>query len=483
MNGDRDTGKGNLVGGEWTGASTGRWCERRDPADPTVVVSRYPDSSPQDVHDAVTSVYEGYREWAQVTPEARAAVLERAAGVLERDAERLSREIVAEEGKTLAEASNETRRTPANLRFYAGEALRLAGRTYPTGEGSMVLTTREPVGVVAAITPWNFPLNIPSRKLGPALAAGNGVVFKPSEVTPLLGQRMVEALLEAGLPSGAIALVHGGGEAGAALVADERVSAVTFTGSTAVGKRIHRTVGVHQRCQLEMGGKNPVVVLEDADLDRAAGIITRGAFGLTGQACTGTSRVIVADAVHDALVDRVAERTRRLRVGNGLTAGVDMGPLATSAQYEKYREYRQLAITEGARLVTGDEPVGPEGGYFVRPSVVVDASPGSRLATEEVFGPLLTFLRADSFDEAVKLANSTSYGLAAGIVTSDLGRALSFAGRIESGIVKVNQATTGMAMNAPFGGVKNSSTQTFKEQAGDTMMSFYTVDKTVYVAS
>jgi acyl-CoA reductase-like NAD-dependent aldehyde dehydrogenase len=308
-------------------------------------------------------------------------------------------------------------------------------------------------------------------------------VFKPSEVTPLAGQRLAEALLEAGLPPGAIALVHGGAEAGAALVADERVSAVTFTGSTAVGKRIHRTVGVHQRCQLEMGGKNPVVVLEDADLDRAAGIIARGAFGLTGQACTGTSRVIVAAAVHDALVEKVAERARRLRVGSGLAPNVDMGPLATAAQYEKCREYLELAMAEGARLVAGAEPLGIEDGYFVRPSVVVDASPASRLATEEVFGPVLTVLRADSFDEAVKLANATSYGLSAGIVTADIGRALSFARRIDSGIVKINQATTGMAMNAPFGGVKNSSSQTFKEQAGDTMMHFYTVDKTVYLGA
>lgn len=475
--------RGNLIDGRWGGSANGRWCERRNPADTRVVASTFPRSGPEDAYRAVSAVHAGYREWADTAPDTRAAVLQRAADVLERNAERLARELVAEEGKTLAEAKGEIGRTPANLRFYAGEASRMTGSTYPSGDGSLVLTTREPVGVVLAITPWNFPLNIPSRKLGPALAAGNGVVFKPSEVTPLLGQRLVEALLEAGLPAGAIALVHGDAEVGAALVGDERVAAVTFTGSSAAGAAIHRTAGVRQRTQLEMGGKNPVVVLEDADLDRAATLITRGAFGLSGQACTGTSRVIVADAVHDALVDRVVARTAALRVGDGLDDGVDMGPLATSAQYDKSREHLAAAAEEGARLCTGHEPVPTGHGYFVRPSVMVDVAPSSRLAREEVFGPVLGFLRAASFDEAVKIANDTDYGLSAGIVTADIGRALDFARKSESGLVKINQSTTGMAMNAPFGGMKNSSTQTFKEQAGETMMRFYTTDKTVYVSA
>ncbi|MGH3630980.1 MAG: aldehyde dehydrogenase family protein [Sciscionella sp.] len=475
--------KGNLIGGEWVGAVNGRWCERRNPADTSVVVSTYPDSGPEDAKQAVGGVLAGYREWSDTAPGARAEVLQRAADIMARDAERLARELVAEEGKTLAEAKGEAGRTPANLRFYAGEALRMSGRTYPTADGSLVLTTREPVGVVLAITPWNFPLNIPSRKLGPALAAGNGVVFKPSEVTPLMGQRLVEALLEAGLPAGAIALVQGDGGVGAALVADDRVDAVTFTGSSAAGAAIHRAAGVRQRCQLEMGGKNPVIVLEDADLDRAAALIVRGAFGLSGQACTGTSRVIVADAVHDALAEGVAARATALRVGDGLLDGVDMGPLATEAQLAKVGEHLATAREEGARSLTGRQHLDAGEGHFARPSVLVDVAPSARVAREEVFGPVLGFLRAGSFDEAVKLANDTEYGLSASIVTADIGRALSFAKQSESGLVKINQPTTGMAMNAPFGGMKNSSTQTFKEQAGETMMHFYTTDKTVYVSS
>jgi aldehyde dehydrogenase (NAD+) len=476
--------KGNFIGGQWAGSASGRTAARRNPADTRDIVSVAPDSDAKDVSEAVGAVHSGYLEWAACSPEARAEVLNRAADILASRADELARELVREEGKTLAEALGESCRTPANLRFYAGEALRLCGETFPVADGSLVLTLREPVGVVAVITPWNFPLNIPSRKLAPALAAGNGVVFKPSEVTPLAGQRLVEALLEAGLPAGAIALVQGGSEAGGALVADERVSAVTFTGSTAVGRSIHHVLGPSRRCQLEMGGKNPVIVLEDADLDRAADLITRGAFGLSGQACTGTSRVIVHDAVHDSLVALLVARARAQRVGNGLADGVDMGPLATQAQLAKTRYYLQDAVADGAVLEAGDEPLPPgtEHGHFIRPAIVTSVEPSWGLAQQEVFGPVLAILRVGSFDEAIEIANNVQYGLSASIVTSDLGRAIAFARRVDSGLVKVNQPTTGFAMYAPFGGVKHSSTQTFKEQAGETMMRFYTVDKTVYVS-
>ncbi len=475
----------NFIGGEWREAGTGRVRERHNPADNRELVGVAADSGAADVHDAVTAVAEGWREWAGRTPQARAEVLERAAGILAAQAQELARELVREEGKTLAEALTETTRTPANLRMYAGEALRLSGQTFPTGDGSLVFTAREPVGVVAAITPWNFPLNIPSRKLGPALAAGNGVVFKPSELTPATAEALVRALLDAGLPPGALALVHGGAEAGAALVADRRVGAITFTGSSAVGAAIHAATVPAQRCQLEMGGKNPMIVLADADLDRAAALIVRGAFGLSGQACTGTSRVIVEDAVHDALSDRLVAAARARVVGNGLSDGVDMGPLASADQLAKVRRSLAEAADDGAKVQAGDESLaaGCEHGHFVRPAVLTDVTPDSAIARQEVFGPVLAMLRVGSFDQAVAVANGTEYGLSAGIVTRDVGRALEFARRVDSGVVKVNLPTTGVAANAPFGGVKNSSTQTFKEQAGDTMMHFYTVDKTVYLGS
>lgn len=476
--------RGNWIGGEWRQSWSARTRERRNPADHRELVAVSPDSNADDVRAAVDAVAESCHEWAETAPEQRGAVLQRAADRLEAGARQLAEELVREEGKTLPEAVNETQRTAANLRFYAAEALRLSGEALTVSGSGLVFTRREPVGVVAAITPWNFPLSIPSRKLGPALAAGNGVVFKPSEFTPLMGQRLVEALLDAGLPAGVIALVHGGAEAGAALVADPRVAAVTFTGSYGAGEAIHRAVAPYQRTQLEMGGKNPVVVLDDADLPRAADLIVQGAFGLSGQACTGTSRVIAHEKIHDELLDLVVTRTESRRVGNGLGEGVQMGPLATSAQLSKARDYLAGALTEGADLRTGGDPL-PDGlaelGHFMRPAVLAEVKPTSRVAREEVFGPVLAFLRVSSFDEAIRVANDTEYGLSAGLVTRDLGTALEFARRVDSGLVKINQPTTGMAINAPFGGVKRSSTQTFKEQSGDTMMRFYTVDKTVYL--
>jgi aldehyde dehydrogenase (NAD+) len=471
----------NFVGGEWVGSSSGRTYQRENPARPDEVVLDVPDSDANDVAEAVAHVAEGRHEWSDRPAEARADVLFRAATILADRADALAVELVREEGKTLAEARNETRRTPQNLRRYAGESLRLDGQSFATTGDDLLLTVREPVGVVAAITPWNFPLNIPSRKLGPALAAGNGVVFKPSELTPLLGQRLVEALLEAGVPGSALAMVSGHAEVGQALVADPRVGAVTFTGSTAVGEAIHRSVPPWVRLQLEMGGKNAVLVWEDADLDQAAEMIARGAFGLAGQACTGTSRVIAHERIANGLLDRVMEQARAAVVGDGLADGVTMGPLASTAQLEKHREYLKAARADGDLLETPTHGCAPASGYFVRPTVFSGVKPDHRLAQDEVFSPMLAFLTVASYDEAVEVLNGTNYGLAAGIATGSIATALRFVHDVEAGVVKVNQPTTGVAPNAPFGGLKRSSTQTFREQGGDSMMKFYTREKTVYL--
>jgi len=470
----------NFVGGQWVGAGSGRTYQRENPAHLDEVAVVAPDSDAGDVEQAVEHVANGYHEWAGMPAEDRADVLLRAADLLADRADALAVELVREEGKTLAEARMETRRTPQNIRMYAGECLRLSGQSIQVPGDGLVVTMREPVGVVAAITPWNFPLNIPSRKLGPALAAGNGVVFKPSELTPLLGTRLVEALLEAGVPGSTLALVHGHAEAGKALVSDPRVGAVTFTGSTAVGEAIHGNVPPWVRTQLEMGGKNALVVWNDADLDHAADLVVKGAFGLAGQACTGTSRVVAHESVANGLLDRVLERARAAVIDDGLADGVTMGPLASLAQREKYDAYLRVGRADGARLETPTHGCAPEGGYFVRPAVFTGVTPDQRVAQEEVFAPILAFLTVASYDEAVEVVNGTSYGLSAGLATSSLDTALRFAHDVEAGVVKVNQATTGVAMNAPFGGMKRSSTQTFKEQAGASMMQFYTREKTVY---
>lgn len=471
----------NFINGTWVPALSGATFTRRNPADSGDVIGTFPDSGADDVRIAVDMLEKAAPEWAATSPERRATILENAATQLESRKAQLIGELVREEGKTLAEATMEVSRTPMNLRFYAAEATRSCGATYPVAGETLLYTLREPVGIVGAITPWNFPLNIPSRKLGPALAVGNPVLFKPSEITPLMGQRLVEALLAGGLPPEVIALVQGGGAAGAAVAADERVAAVTFTGSTRVGRMIHSQVGPHRRVQLEMGGKNPVVVAPDADPGRAAALIVKGAFGLSGQACTGTSRVIVTDVNHDAVVDAIVTRTEALRVGAG-DQDVDMGALASAEQHDKFRHYVQAGVEDGATLRCGGDDAG-SGGYFVRPAVFTDAQPGMRIVDEEVFGPLLAVQRAASLDDAIDLANATEFGLSAAIVTDDLSVAQTFSRRSKTGLVKINQPTTGMAMNAPFGGYKASSTATFKEQAGASMIEFYLNEKTVYLSS
>ncbi|MGG7100620.1 aldehyde dehydrogenase family protein [Rhodococcus sp. 24CO] len=473
----------NYIDGRWVAAQSGATFERRNPADRSDVIGTFPDSGHDDVEIAVSALIKAAPAWAATAPERRAEILEAAAANLESNAAALVDELVREEGKTRAEATMEVGRTPMNLRFYAAEAVRTTGTTYPSPGEGLVFTVREPVGVVGAITPWNFPLNIPSRKIGPALAAGNVLLLKPSELTPLMGQRLVEALLAGGLPPGVIALVQGSGKAGAAVVADSRVDAITFTGSTQTGRAIHAAVGPERRSQLEMGGKNPVVVLEGADLDKAASLIVKGAFGLSGQACTGTSRVVAVEAIHDDLLSRVVVLAQKLVVGAGGDEGVTMGALASAGQYRKFLDYVQVALDDGAELICGGGPHDDDAdGFFVTPTVFSGGTPEMRIVTEEVFGPLLVFLRTENFDSAVDLANNSEYGLSSSVVTNDIATALAFAARTKTGLVKINQPTTGMSMNAPFGGFKASSTQTNKEQAGESMMGFYQREKTIYLS-
>ncbi len=481
------TAAGNHIAGTWCAAASGATFEDRNPADHDEVIGAFPDSDAADVDRAVDAVANAWPAWAATAPEVRGAVLEKAARIMARRADDIARELTREEGKTLAEATMEARRIAANFRLYAGEALRLTGETYPAEGNQIVMTLREPVGVVAIITPWNFPLSMPARKLGPALAAGNGVVLKPSEVTPLMGQRLVEVLLEAGLPPPVIALVHGRGSVvGRALTTHRGVDAITFTGSYAVGNAIHAAAGTDTRVQLEMGGKNATIVLDDADPGKAAATIMRGAFGLAGQACTGTSRVLAANGVHDRLVEKLVAAADAIVVGNGLASGVTMGPLANDAQLSKVLRYIELGKTEGARVVAGGMRVcgdGYERGYFVRPTIFTEVPADSRLAREEIFGPVVTVQRIVSLDDAIRLANDTDYGLAAAIITSNLAHAMRFAREIDAGVVKINAPTTGVAINAPFGGFKHSSNQAAKEQSGATVMDFYTRTKTVYLAA
>lgn len=475
----------NFIGGDWVPASSGATFENRNPADLTDLIGLFPDGGEADVAAAVEMVSNAWPDWAAKGPEARADVLYKAADIISSRIDSIAAELTREEGKTLTEARNETSRIAANFRFYAGEALRLKGESFPMPEGQIALTLRSPVGVVAVITPWNFPLSMAARKIAPALAAGNGVIFKPSEMTPLMGQRLVEVLLDAGLPKGLIALIHGRGPTvGKAITSTPGIDALTFTGSYAVGMQIAQELTTDTRCQLEMGGKNATIVLQDADLDRAAAIIQRGAFGLTGQACTGTSRVLVARKHYDALIAKLTGVAEGITVGAGTREGVNMGPLATEAQLDKVKAYLGIAAQEGGRITTGGVPEASadlSNGFFVRPTVIADVPSESRLLRDEIFAPVIAVRAIEDVDEAIEIADDTEYGLAVSIVSNDMSSVLKIAQKTQHGVVKVNSPTTGVALNAPFGGFKHSSNQSAKEQGGANVMDFYSRIKAVYL--
>jgi aldehyde dehydrogenase (NAD+) len=475
----------NRIGGDLRAASDGATFERHNPADLADLVSVAPESTATDVSDAVTAAVDAAARWRRSTPTERAEVLTAAARLLTERAASNAAGMVREEGKPLADARNETSRTPRNLELYAGEAYRLTGATFPSDDTPLVYSTRDPVGVVGVITPWNFPFNLASRKIGPAIAAGNAVVFKPSPMTPWMGELLAAAFVDAGLPPGVLNVVHGFA-AGAHLVADDRVGAISFTGSNATGRKIHAAVGVGRRVQLELGGKNPVVVLADADLDAAAQVVARSSFSLTGQACTGAGRVLVDGSVHDELVERVVALAGRYILGPGDRDGVTMGPLVDGAAVGTMDAVVADAIGEGARVACGGRrPADPAlaAGCFYEPTVLVDVERHHRVARDEVFGPVIGVERVAGLDDAIASANAVEYGLSAAVCTRDLAAAQRFAAEVQAGMVRVNRPTVGAAFNAPFGGVKQSGTGTHKEQLGPTVMDFYTVSRTIWMGS
>ena len=472
----------NLIGGERR--KTAQSYERHDPSDSRHLVSVAPDSSPQDVDDAVGAAAAEIG-WAATAATKRAEILEKAASILESRRHEIGAMMTAEMGKPRPAAENEVVRTAENLRLYAGEALRLGGSTFPADPGALVVTVLDPVGVVGVITPWNFPLTLASRKIGPALAAGNTVVFKPSSMAPATAEALGMALLEAGVPPGAIQVVHGFG-AGAALVADPRVAAVTFTGSTAVGEKIHDAMGLGRRVQLELGGNNPVVVLADADLDQAASVVVRSSFALSGQACTAAGRVLADEEVYHDLLERSVKLAEQLMVGPGDADGVDLGPLIDQGAVEAMQSAVDEAVTTGAEVVTGGRRL--EGdpfdhGWFYPPTILGEVGPEMRVSCTEVFGPVIGFERISGLDEAIARANDTEYGLTSAVCTRDLASAHRFAREVRAGIVRVNRPTIGTPINAPFGGIKMSGTGTHKEQLGPTMMDFYTQTRTLFIGT
>jgi len=472
------------IGGVWKSAGSGEWTESVNPADTSDILGRFPNFSHEEAVEAVESAAGAFSDWSATPLSQRADILQRAANLLEQRNEEYGRELAREEGKPIGAARNEIKRAAATFRFYAQEGLSFTGETYPTDDmKSFVYSHREPLGVVSVITPWNFPISIPARKIAPALVTGNTVVFKPASDTPLIALRLVECLVEAGLPGGVLNLVTGSAaRVGRALTTHPLVRAVTFTGSTGTGESIHRLASLTTRIQMELGGKNPIIVMEDADIQKAVQLTIKGGFVLTGQACTGTSRAIVLRPVYEAFVEALVAATKKLHIGNGLEDGVEVGPLANAFQLQSVLSYIAIGQQEGARLVWGGAHLesGDFGrGYFVEPAIFADVQPTMQIAQEEIFGPVIAVIPVDTFEEALQVANGVEYGLSASIVTKDIERANRFVKGIQAGTVKVNQTTTGNLIHAPFGGLKRSSTSTFRE-SGRIGLEFFTQIKMVY---
>ncbi|MCL4507583.1 MAG: aldehyde dehydrogenase family protein [Chloroflexi bacterium] len=472
----------NLINGEWVAASNGATFENSNPANTAEVLGAFPSATRDDTRRAIAAAREAFPKWAGMPAPNRGAILDKASQIIAGRMDEMGAALTREEGKTFAEAKGEAIRARDLFRFFGGEGWRIRGDMLPgTMTDEVLFTRREPLGVVGIITPWNFPLAIPAWKIAPALAYGNTIVFKPASYAPHSSLLLIEALMEAGLPPGVINYVTGSGrEVGDEIVTSPQVNGISFTGSYDVGTRIYaQAIRNLTRVQLEMGGKNPTVVLNDAKIDLAVDIVVRGGFGLTGQACTATSRVIVEEGIAGELAAALSEAARKLRVGDGLDGATQMGPAVSLDQLETDLKYIEIGRQEGAKLLAGGD-IARSGGFYIQPTVFDMVDADMRIAQEEIFGPVISLIRVKNVDEAIEKANAIGFGLAAGIVTNDMHKAFLFADRIEAGVVKINEPTTGLAAHMPFGGFKHSSANTFKEQ-GQSAIDFYTRIKTVYL--
>jgi aldehyde dehydrogenase (NAD+) len=467
------------IGAEWIAAGAPAVLE--NPSDLDNPVARFSMAPAALAEEAVAAARACAPGWAAASPQVRSDVLDRAGSALLARKEELGRLLSSEEGKVMAEGVAEVVRAAQILKYCAGEALRLSGELLAsTRPGVDVEILREPVGVAALITPWNFPIAIPAWKLGPALAYGNCAVLKPSEIAPASAAALLECLEQAGLPAGAANLVIGGPEVGEALVAAGGVDAVSFTGSAAVGRRVAvRCAELGKRTQCEMGGKNPLVVLDDADLDAAAAAAVNGAFFSTGQRCTASSRLIVQARVHDAFVERIEARMAGMTVGPALDPASTIGPVVSARQLERVLEHVEEAQREGARVLGGGRVSCATRGHFMAPALLLEARAEMRSSREEIFGPVASVFRVETDEEALALANATNFGLSAGVFTTSLARARRFKRELAAGMVMVNLPTAGVDPHAPFGGRKASSLG--PREQGAYAREFYTQVKTAYV--
>jgi aldehyde dehydrogenase (NAD+) len=475
----------NFIKGEWVESGSGAVFENRNPADPSQVVGIFPRSETEDVALAVEAAAEAFPRWRLTPAPRRAEILYRAARRLEERKEDLAVDMTQEMGKILLETRGDVQEAIDMAYFIAGEGRRQYGQTVPSElANKFAMSVRSPLGVCGLITPWNFPMAIPAWKIFPALICGNTVVIKPAADAPLSCYHLVNILAEAGLPRGVLNLVCGYGEdAGEALVAHPQVKMISFTGSTVVGRRVSEACAPQfKRLHLEMGGKNVIIVMEDADLELALEGALWGAFGTTGQRCTASSRIVVHRDVYKEFVEGLVERAGAIRVGNGLDPETQMGPLINRDQLAKVEGYVQAGIQEGARLLCGGHALNDaahSGGFFFEPTVFANVQPQMRIAQEEIFGPVLCVIPCDSLESAIEIGNGVRYGLSAAIYTQDVNRAFVAMREMDTGIFYVNAPTIGAEIHLPFGGTKQTGNG--HREAGTAALDVFSEWKAIYV--
>ena len=481
----KDTVFKNYINNEWVESNSTKVLESLSPMNKGEVVGSVQSSGQEDLERAIQAAHEAKVNWRKIGQHARGQLLFKVANILEARIDEIAETMTREMGKTLPEAKGETARGVAILRYYAGEGMRKNGDVIPSSDSeALMFTRRVPVGVVGIITPWNFPVAIPIWKLAPALIYGNTVVFKPATEAAVTAAKVIECFSEAGFPEGVLNFITGSGSTiGQGLIDHPKVEAITFTGSETVGIGVAKSAAERGiKSQVEMGGKNPVIVVKDADLDKAVEGIVSGAFRSTGQKCTATSKVIVEEAIYDAFKEKLVQETEKITVGNGLNDGIWMGPCASESQFNTVKEYIEIGKEEGAKLISGGEVLRGEDydkGFYISPAIFENAKLDMRIVQEEIFGPVITLIKVTDIKQAIEAANDTKYGLSASIYTANIGSFLKFADEIEAGLVRINAESAGVELQAPFGGMKGSGVGS-REQ-GEAAQEFYTEFKTILI--
>jgi len=475
----------NYIDGKWVNSHSGKTFSDINPANNTQIIGYFQNSTKEDVIEVIKAAQKAFANWRKLSFPERAQFFYKVIALMDEREKELAEILTQEEGKTLAESRKEIQSGIKEMEYQTSLGRKLTTKITPSEKQDLLCyTIREPLGVVAIISPWNFPFNVPCRKITPALIAGNTVVFKPASFTPLIGLKFVEILNEAGIPKGVINFITGSGSGiGDELITNPFIKAVSFTGSTSVGLKINENASHNRiKAQLEMGGKNPALILEDADLELAADQVCLAAFSCSGQWCTSTSRVILMESIKDRFIELLRERIKMIKLGDGLKLEVTMGPLAGESQLKTVLDYIELGKKEGASILTGGRHLTEspyDKGYFIEPTVFTDVKPDMRIAQEEIFGPVLSIITVKSFEEGITTANNIKYGLSSSIYTNDMAKALKFIKKTEVGLAHVNLHTAYKEPQLPFGGVKASGVGL--PEAGETGIEFFTEHKTVYI--